>query len=165
MRSPATTVAPILRTTSKIPSATTPKPNVTFSWGDVGWLPALALDAGWPVETHGKLGQVILRESGGCPNRRGGDKVDKECNITGVSEWNHRSDSGLLQINGVNYDPTRNEWAPLCLQMKVCTQEPLMDARTNLKAGKLLFDYWQKAAGDGWIPWNICNRSQTCDKP
>ena len=135
---------------------------IVFRHGDVSWLPALALKAGWTADQIPKLSEIVLRESGGCPNRRGGDMVDKNCNLTGVSEWNHRSDTSLLQINGQNFDPTRNPTAPICLQMKICTQEPLFDPLTNLKAGKLLFDYWQKAAGDGWIPWDPCNRTRTC---
>ncbi len=137
-------------------------PPIVFRHGDISWLPALAITAGWKPNQVDKLGHIILRESGGCPNRRGGDMVDKKCNLTGVSEWNHRSDTGLVQINGVNFDPTRNKFAPICLQMGICTQEPLLDPLTNLKAGKLLFDYWQKAAGNGWIPWDPCNRTRTC---
>ena len=144
------------------PSTTTTIAQPVYKHGECDWLPALALKAGWPVEQLGKLKQVALRESGCCPNRRGGDMVDKDCNITGVSDWNHRSDTGNLQINSVNFDPKRNPYAPICLQMGICTQEPLLDAYTNLKAGKLLYDYWQKAAGDGWIPWDICNRTKTC---
>ena len=135
---------------------------IVFRHGDVSWLPELALKAGWPEASISKLSQIVLRESGGCPNRRGGDMVDKDCNITGVSEWNHRSDTGLLQNNGINYDPTRNKFAPICLEMGICTQEPLLDPLTNLKAGKLLFDYWERAAGHGWIPWDSCNRTRTC---
>jgi hypothetical protein len=135
---------------------------IVFRHGDVSWLPALAKQAGWVDALIPRLSQIVLRESGGCPNRRGGDKVDKDCNITGVSEWNHRSDTSLLQVNGINYDPTRNKFAPICLQMKICTQEPLLDPLTNLKAGKLLYDYWQQVAGDGWIPWDTCNRDKTC---
>ena len=136
--------------------------TIVFRHGDVSWLPALALKAGWPEASISKLSQIVLRESGGCPNRRGGDMVDKDCNITGVSEWDHRSDTSLMQVNGLNYDPTRNPTAPICLQMKICTQEPLFDPLTNLKAGKLLYDYWEKAAGNGWIPWDPCNRTRTC---
>jgi hypothetical protein len=135
---------------------------IVFRHGDVSWLPALALKAGWTADQIPKLTEIVLRESGGCPNRRGGDMVDKNCNLTGVSEWNHRSDTSLLQINGQNFDPTRNPTAPICLQMKICTQEPLFDPLTNLKAGKLLYDYWEKAAGNGWIPWDPCNRTRTC---
>jgi len=121
-----------------------------FRHGDISWLPDLAAQAGWPEETWEKLGQIILRESGGCPNRRGGDKVDKNCVITGVSEWNHRSDTGLLQINGVNYNPKRNKWARVCSDMGICEQEPLLDAVTNLKAGYVLYTY------SGWDPWDPC---------
>ena len=145
------------------PSTTTTIPQPVYKHGECDWLPAMALKAGWPVEHLGKLKQVALRESGCCPNRRGGDMVDKDCNITGVSEWNHRSDTSVLQINSINFDPKRNPYAPICLQMGICTQEPLLDAFTNLKAGKLLFDYWEKAAGNGWIPWDICNRTKTCN--
>jgi len=134
----------------------TPQPTTTtvvkiaFRHGDISWLPALAAEAGWPEDTWEKLGQIILRESGGCPNRKGGDVVDENCNITGVSEWNHRSDTGLLQINGVNYNPKRNKWAAVCRDMGVCTQEPLLDPLTNLKAGYVLYTY------SGWGPWDPC---------
>ena len=125
-------------------------PQITYKWGDVSWLPMLASKAGWPEDTHDKLAQIILRESGGCPNRRGGDAVDKDCNITHVTEWNHRSDTGLLQINGVNYNPKRNRWAIACRQLDICTQEPLLDPLTNLKVGYLLYQ------ADGWNPWDPC---------
>jgi hypothetical protein len=88
--------------------------------------------------------------------------VDKDCNIIGHDGSSHSSDTSLLQLNGINYDPKRNPTAPICLQMKICTQEPLFDPLTNLKAGKLLYDYWEKAAGNGWIPWDPCNRTRTC---
>jgi len=124
--------------------------SVVFGHGDISWLPILAAEAGWPEDTWDTLGQIILRESGGCPNRRGGDMVDKNCNITGVSEWNHRSDTGLLQINGVNYDPTRNKWSAICREINICTQEPLLDPVMNLKAGLILYKY------SGWGPWDPC---------
>jgi hypothetical protein len=124
--------------------------TVVFAHGDVSWLPELALAAGWPKKAIPRLTQIVLRESGGCPNRRGGDIVDKNCNITGVSTYSHRSDTGLLQINGVNYNPARNKWALICREMQICTQEPLLDPLTNLKAGFVLF----KASG--WGPWDPC---------
>lgn len=129
---------------------TTTTPALTFRHGDISWLPALAAEAGWPEETWDKLGQIILRESGGCPNRRGGDVVNEDCEIVRVSEWNHRSDTGLLQINGVNYNPKRNKWARICSDMGICEQEPLLDAVTNLRAGYLLYAY------AGWDPWDPC---------
>ena len=146
-------VPPVTTTTSLAP---------VYRHGDCSWLPALALQAGWTVKQIPQLTKIALRESGCCPNRRGGDKVDKDCNITGVSEWSHRSDTGAVQINAINFDIKRNPYAPICLQMGICSQEPLLDPLTNLKAGKLLFDYWERAAGNGWIPWDICNRTKTC---
>jgi hypothetical protein len=46
----------------------------------------LAAQAGWPKSSIKKLGQIILRESGGCPSRVGGDVVDKDCNFLRVAE-------------------------------------------------------------------------------
>lgn len=135
------------------PKKAVDKPKIQFMHGDVSWLPELALKSGWDIKQISQLAQIILRESGGCPNRRGGDKVDKNCNITGVSEWNHRSDSGLLQINGVNYDTARNKWAPICREMDICSKDDqwkLLDAATNLEAGLILYNLV------GWAPWDPC---------
>lgn len=126
---------------------------IKFAHGDVSWLPELAVQVGWEDEDIDKLTKIVLRESGGCPNRRGGDKVDKDCNITGVSEWSHRSDSGLLQINGLNYDISRNKTAPICKEMGICSKDDqwqLLDAKTNLKAGLILYKLV------GWSPWDPC---------
>lgn len=121
---------------------------IIFQHGDVSWLPELATQAGWPPKTHKRLAHIILRESGGCPYRAGGDVVDKDCNVIRVSEWNHRSDTGLLQINGVHWKEDHKYYHGLvCKQMGVCDQQTLMDPLTNLKAGKLLFDV------AGWSPW------------
>jgi hypothetical protein len=136
--------------TVKEPAKTTVKP-VVFTHGDISWLPELAAKAGWKPEQMKKLGQIILRESGGCPNRIGSSIVDKNCNVTGYTKATNKSDTGLLQINGVHYDLKRNKWALACREMDICTQEPLLDAVTNLKFGKLLFDE------AGWEPWNVCN--------
>lgn len=123
---------------------------IAFKHGDISWLPELAAEAGWPQKTWKRLGQIILRESGGCPNRIGSSIVDKNCNITGYTKATNKSDSGLLQINGVNWDPKRSGTQLLCAEYKICTQEQLLDAVTNLKAGYILY---QKA---GWGPWDPC---------
>ena len=123
------------------------EPRIVFKHGDISWLPILAAQAGWPRKTWSKLGNIILRESGGCPNRIGSSIVDKNCNITGWTKATNKSDSGLLQINGVNYNLERNDRAAVCLAGIACEQAPLLDALTNLKAGFVLF----KIAG--WQPW------------
>ena len=124
------------------------EPDIVFRHGDISWLPELAAQAGWPPRTWKKLGQIILRESGGCPTRIGGSIVDKDCNLIRMATMSHPSDTGLLQINGINWDFERTELAIVCVRMKVCTQEELMNPITNLRAGKLLFDV------AGWSPWN-----------
>jgi hypothetical protein len=123
---------------------------IVFKHGDISWLPQLAEQAGWPRKTWKKLGQIILRESGGCPNRIGSSIVDKNCNITGWTKATNKSDSGLLQINGVNWDPKRSGTQLLCAEHKICKQEQLLDPVTNLAAGYVLY---QKA---GWDPWDPC---------
>lgn len=122
--------------------------DIVFRHGDISWLPELAAQAGWPPETWKKLGQIILRESGGCPTRIGGSVVDKDCNLIRMATMSHPSDTGLLQVNGINWDIKRTKLAIVCVRMKVCTQEELMNPITNLRAGKLLFDV------AGWSPWN-----------
>jgi hypothetical protein len=123
---------------------------IAFKHGDISWLPKLAAEAGWPKKTWKKLGTIILRESGGCPNRIGSSIVDKNCNITGYTKATNKSDSGLLQINGVNWDPKRDGTQLLCAEHKICTQAQLLDPVTNLAAGYILY---QKA---GWGPWDPC---------
>lgn len=124
------------------------EPAIVFRHGDITWLPELAAEAGWPPQTWKRLGQIILRESGGCPTRIGGSVVDKDCNLIRMATMSHPSDTGLLQINGINWDLSRTKLAIICVRMKVCTQEELMNPITNLRAGKLLYDV------AGWSPWN-----------
>lgn len=125
-------------------------PLINFKHGDVSWLPKLASQAGWPKNTHKRLADIILRESGGCPNRIGGSIVDKNCNIIGHTGATNKSDSGLLQINGVNWDPKRDGRQLLCADHNICTQEQLLDPLINLRSGYILY---QKA---GWDPWDPC---------
>jgi hypothetical protein len=119
-----------------------------FMWGDCSWIDQVALAAGWEKKHLKKVKMISARESGCCPNRRGGDAVDKFCNITKVTEWNHRSDTGLMQLNGVHWLQSHKHYAGLfCKKHNICTQEPLLDAFTNLKMAKALFDVV------GWSAW------------
>jgi hypothetical protein len=122
--------------------------DIVFRHGDISWLPKLATEAGWPPKTWKRLGEIILRESGGCPTRIGGSVVDENCNLIRMATMSHPSDTGLLQVNGINWDIERTKLAIICVRMKVCTQEELMNPITNLRAGKLLYDV------AGWSPWN-----------
>jgi len=131
------------------PTLVPPKPaEPVYRHGDCSWLREMALRAGWEEEDMPRLTNIVLRESGCCPNRRGGDAVNKDCEIVKVVAWHHRSDTGLLQINGVHWKPDHAQYVGLvCKQMGICTQEPLLDAFTNLQAGRLLFEV------AGWQPW------------
>jgi len=141
---------PITTTAAPTTTTTTTLPPIMFKHGDVTWLEPLALEAGWTLDQIPRLAHIILRESGGCPRRIGGSVVDKNCNFIKMSTMTHPSDSGLLQINGVHWKKDHAQYAGLiCKQMKICTQEPLLDALTNLRAGRLLFDV------AGWSPWNV----------
>jgi hypothetical protein len=138
-------------------TTTTTEPKPVFKHGNISWLPAMAYKAGWRPEHIAQLGAIILRESGACPHGWGGLGVDANCNPTKQNETNHMGDSGLGQINTVWYSLERNPTAPLCLKLKICTQEPLFDAFTNLVAMKFIYDY-----SKGWGPWDICHRTNTC---
>ena len=149
-KAPLPTFEPIsvaVRAPERVPERV-PKPDIVFTHGDISWLPQLAAKAGWPPKTWKRLGQIILRESGGCPTRIGGSVVDKNCNLIRMATMSHPSDTGLLQINGINWDLKRTKLAIVCVRMGVCTQEELMNPITNLRAGKLLYDV------AGWSPWN-----------
>jgi len=140
------TMATIYRFVPPVTTTTLVKP--VYRHGDCSWLPPVALQAGWSAEQIPQLTKYALRESGCCPNRAGGDNVDKNCNITGVSDWSHRSDSGLLQINGVHWLQEHAQYDGLvCKQMRICTQAPLLDALTNLRAARLIY------SRVGWSAW------------
>jgi hypothetical protein len=95
-----------------------------FVWGDCSWVDQVALAAGWLPKHLEKVKMIAARESGCCPNRKGGDKVDRNCRITGVSEWNHRSDTGLMQLNGVHWLESHKHYAGL-----FCKKHDICDAR------------------------------------
>ena len=63
------------------------QPTIVFRHGDISWLPQLADEAGWPPRTWKKLGQIILRESGGCPNRSDTKRTPTD---NRVPAWRHQ---------------------------------------------------------------------------
>jgi hypothetical protein len=132
-------------------------PEPVYRHGDCSWLPKVALQAGWQVDQLKQLRHIALRESGCCPARAGGDIVDKDCNKIGHDGSFHSSDSGLMQVNGTHWKPDHAQYHGLiCKQMGICTQAPLFDPLTNLKAARLLYEV------AGWSPWSICHRDKTC---
>lgn len=134
---------PVLAVTS-----TTQAPR--YRHGDCSWVPPVARSVGWSDHEMDQLIHIILRESGCCPRSVGGDRVDKDCNVIRVATWTHRSDSGLLQINGVHWKQDHPQYVGrICKQMGICTQEPLLDPKTNLAAGRLLYNI------SGWAPWTV----------
>ena len=141
-----------------VPPVTTTTPVApVYRHGDCSWLPAVAMQAGWQVDQIKQLREIALRESGCCPARAGGDIVDKNCNKISHDGSFHSSDSGTMQLNGTHWKPDHPQYHGLvCKQMKICTQEPLFDPLTNLKAARLLYEV------AGWQPWSICHRDKTC---
>jgi hypothetical protein len=137
-------------TTTATTTTTTTIPPQQYTYGDCTWVGAVALQAGWEQHQLPRLTSIIERESGCCPNVRGGDVVNSDCEVVRVATMSHRSDSGLLQINGVHWKQDHAQYHGLvCKRMGVCTQEPLLDPLTNLTAGRLLFDV------AGWSPWSL----------
>jgi hypothetical protein len=57
------------------------------------------------------------------------------------------SDSGHLQINDINHRFLSEMWGmPVDSTM-------LMDPAVNVLAAAELFNYWERVAGDGYLPW------------
>jgi hypothetical protein len=148
---PATSLPPQVRL--PIPTTTYPTPTATpiaYRHGDCSWIPRVAQSAGWSNREIPRLIEIIKRESGCCPRRIGGDRVDANCTLIKVVDWSHRSDTGLLQINGVHWKQDHKQYQGLiCKRMGICEQEPLLDPLINLGAGRLLFDV------AGWSPWQV----------
>lgn len=136
--------------TKKTTTTTTTVVPTTFKHGDCSWIAPIALSVGWEQHQLPRLINIINRESGCCPRRIGGSVVDKDCNHIRMSTMSHPSDSGLLQINGVHWKQDHAQYVGrVCKQMKVCSQEPLLNPVTNLAAGRLLFEV------AGWQPWTL----------
>lgn len=131
------------------PATTTTEPaRPVYRHGDCTWLPPVALQAGWQTHEIAQVIHIALRESGCCPARAGGDIVDKNCVVIGHDGSDHRSDSGLMQINGVHWKQDHAQYhGTICRQMRICTQKPLFDALTNLRAARMLYLI------AGWQPW------------
>jgi hypothetical protein len=139
------------------PVTTTTLPAPVYKHGDCSWLPAVALQAGWQPEQIPELQKISARESGCCPRRIGGQKVLPDCTPNGFAETTHLSDSGLMMINGVHWKRNHAQYDGLiCKQMKICTQEPLLDPLTNLQAARLIFDQV------GWSAWDMCHSKNNC---
>lgn len=127
--------------------------NVAF---DCGQFDGLARAAGWQESELPNLRRIMRRESFCCPNVIGQDIIHGFwCDVVGKDNGPpHRSDSGLLMINGIHWWPFhyqndgRAPWA--CAQYGVCQQSQLRDPFTNLFIGRKLFE-----RSRGWGPWNL----------
>jgi hypothetical protein len=141
-----------------VPPVTTTTPvKPVYRHGDCSWLPAVAMQAGWSAEQIPQLLKIGARESGCCPRRIGGQRVLPDCTPNGFAETTHMSDSGIMMINGVHWMPTHAQYDGLiCKQMAICTQEPLLDALTNLRAARLIYSQV------GWSAWDMCHSKGNC---
>lgn len=153
-----------------IPGTTVPLP---IRWGLNGttiagrctqWEPLLvdlAPAGGWSVE---RMSRYMHRESGCCPQvltgdgwrtTQGGDRFDGDCNFTHIARPDHRSDAGLLQVNGINYDPARCENTCLSVWLNTpVTLATLGDPWLNIRAAALLCEFWLNAGSSCYRPWN-----------
>lgn len=156
-----------------IPGTTLPLPPEPIRWGLNGstvagrctqWEPLLADLAppgGWSVE---RMSRYMHRESGCCPQvltadgwrtTQGGDRFDGDCNLAHVARWDHRSDAGLLQVNGINYDPARCENTCLSVWLDTpVTLATLGDPWLNIRAAARLCEFWLNAGSSCYRPWN-----------
>jgi len=109
-------------------------------------LTELAPPGGWAVE---KMSRYMSRESGCCPGVRGGDVLTSDCTFVRVSTYTHRSDVGLFQINGINYNPAR--CGSDCIIDNTLTE--LKDPRTNIQAAADLCVWWMNAGRSCYQAW------------
>ena len=91
-------------------------------------LQAYAPAAGWDVA---QMSAIIARESGCVPTAKSAH------------------DSGLLQINQVNYAYLSN------MLGQPVTRESLGDAAQNIRAGAVLCTYWQGRGESCYYPWKL----------
>lgn len=101
----------------------------------------IAIQEGWPADELATLSVVLFRESACKPwafNPR---------DVKGGSR-------GLLQLNGAHCESTR-WWPGGFFQYHGLIEEcdDLFNPRLNLRAGLFLFNYAEKAYGNGWQPW------------
>ena len=128
---------------------------------------------GWDVA---RISGFAWRESGCCPQTnhgawvtvndvrawvpgdwettQGGDRFDDHCRFSHVAVWHHRSDAGLLQINGINYDPNRCK--NTCVQDML--DEPvnvvlLGDPELNVRVAAAMCEWWRNAGSSCYRPW------------
>ena len=141
---PKTTGQQTITLTSIVPTTTAaPATTTTVPKGCAEYV-ADASTAGWPADQAPIMARVMFRES--------------RCIPTAYNAKDSNGGSrGLMQINGVHWLPEHSQYDGLiCKQMGICTQPPLLDAFTNLRAALLIY------SRVGWSAWDICNRTKTC---
>lgn len=120
---------------------------------------AIQPDGGWDVE---RMSSYAWREGSCCPQllhgdtwqtTRGGDRGTETCVFVRVAERTHRSDAGLLQINGINYDPSR--CGPCLSDMlgEPVDRHTLGDPAQNIRAAVALCEFWRAAGSSCYQPW------------
>jgi hypothetical protein len=120
------------------------------------WFDAVGLERGHSQEELDRVWpeakRVARRESGCCPNTRGGDAMTSSCHVARVTTRSHRSDAGPWQINGVHYSPAhkdnRGQTPWMCTQESICHVSDLIDDPWTGTVG--FFALWERS---GWQPW------------
>lgn len=171
IHSPATVTVPAERSTTQVQHEIEVPPPIP--WGRAGttvddrctqWEALLAEHAppgGWDEI---RMSRYMSRESACCPQVlaesgprtiRGGDLADESCSFIRVVNRTHRSDAGLLQINGINYDPARCKNTCLSDMLgESVTVETLGDPVLNIRAAAHLCEWWRDAGYSCYRPWS-----------
>jgi len=134
--------------------------GTTISGRCTQWEPLLELLApsdGWDV---GRMSRLMNRESACCPQLehadgvwrqlQGGDRGSGSCRFSHVAERTHRSDVGLLQINGINYNPARCGTGCVVSATLVELGDPVV----NVRAAAALCAWWRNAGSSCYRPWS-----------
>jgi len=129
-----------------IPVVTTPPLQATIS----GCQDALdlAVKVGWPLEEMGVLANVLWRESR-CTNQYPDGRLVHNPNDPKGGSW------CAMQLNGAHFE--RTDWSPRgwMAEQNIGVRYPadLRNAELCLRAALALYQYAERAYGDGWQPW------------
>jgi hypothetical protein len=121
----------------------------SFNYQDCSWLGPELISRNVRSDVASWLVAIAMRESGCCPNVRGGDVVDADCNVLKVIRFNHRSDTGVFQLNGAHWKGGNTYF---CANWGICDQESiLMDIDLQIR---MMLNLYSRCGERPWIAPN-----------